>query len=133
MLSTTVNSLLVGVSLILSNIGSRYLLQDIANWKLEYLSHPLMRPVYLFSMAFASTRDFKVSVTVATIYLLLLGGDWFNISNQYGGMAISTTSDRNSKFECPKHHWNCPEDPPQNFSKNVNQWSLTCLNGLSGN
>lgn len=130
------NSLLVGVSLILANIGSRYLLQDLAGWKLEYLAHPLMRPVYLFSMSFASTRDFQVSLLVSVIYLIILGGDWFNIGGQFqsGGnhISVSTTSSRNQSFECPRHHYNCPEQKVANYAEPNEQWSLTSLNGLNG-
>ena len=56
------NKLLAGISIVMLNIGSRYLVLDISDSTKELLQLSIIRRVTLFCIFYLGTRSFKMSI-----------------------------------------------------------------------
>jgi hypothetical protein len=71
-----------GVSLLLLNIGSRYIMNDIGEFLQKILAHDLFKKIILFAMFFVATRDFLTSLTLTGIFIVIIYG-FFNEKSKY--------------------------------------------------
>lgn len=64
-------AIIVVSCIILSNIGARYIMIDMHRRHEKLFSHPNMRYVYIFCMAYLGSRDPYLSFVAAFMYGLL--------------------------------------------------------------
>jgi len=75
MLSQELVTFILGLSVLLSNIGARYILGDFTEQhrkRQRILSHPLMKYVFVFAIGFVGTRNLYLATIVTTIYASFL-------------------------------------------------------------
>lgn len=65
-------SLIIGLSVIMSNIGARYIHLSINKKRERILAHPLMIYFYVFCMAFVGTHNPITSLILVTCYYLFM-------------------------------------------------------------
>ena len=65
------SKLLLGVSIILLNIGSRYIQLGLTKTQEEALRNGVAREILLFSMVFIATRDIVVSILMTASFVIL--------------------------------------------------------------
>ena len=58
---------LVGVAILMSNIGGRYLNLDLTKKEEKFLQQPLIRRLLVFFVAFIATRDIVVSIIITLL------------------------------------------------------------------
>ncbi len=66
------NNIILGVVMIMANIGIRYIHLDINKKQDKILSHPLMRIIYVFCMVLLITRDIISSALVSLGYFSIM-------------------------------------------------------------
>lgn len=72
-MSPLVTTLLFCMSILMLNIGGRYIFMDFQNPKLQkILEHPNMRLVYVFCIGFIGSRNIPFSALVATLYFIVV-------------------------------------------------------------
>lgn len=64
------SKLLIGACVIFTNLGGRYLLQDLKLHQ-DFFNHPVVKKLIVFAIIFIATRDIKISLIVLVIYILL--------------------------------------------------------------
>jgi hypothetical protein len=65
------SKLLLGVSIILLNIGSRYIQLGLTKTQEEALRNGVAREILLFSMVFIATRDIIISILMTASFVIL--------------------------------------------------------------
>lgn len=65
------DKMFLGLAILLSNIGGRYIMMELGDREEEILKSPWFRRLVLLLMIFVATRDIVVSVVVTLIFLLL--------------------------------------------------------------
>lgn len=68
------NKFFLGIMLILLNIGSRYLVDEISSNPEEYDRNILLRRVAIFAVCFVGTRDVVVATILTAAYIILAQG-----------------------------------------------------------
>jgi hypothetical protein len=68
------NKIVWGVTMILLNMGSRYILADLGKIHETILTNEWFKKIVLFSMFFVATRDLTVSFLLSVIYILVVDG-----------------------------------------------------------
>jgi hypothetical protein len=68
------NKILWGISMILLNMGSRYVIADIGKLNEKILANELFKKVILYAMFFVATRDLIVSFLLTILYTILIDG-----------------------------------------------------------
>jgi uncharacterized membrane protein (DUF485 family) len=63
-----------GVTMLLLNIGSRYVLSDLGMYHEKILKHELFKKLIVFSMFFVATRDIITSFILTVLYVILIDG-----------------------------------------------------------
>ena len=65
----TIESVLMVISIIMSNIGARYIIMDIDRKHYsKYFGHKYMTYVYIFCMSYLGSRDLYLSILFAILY-----------------------------------------------------------------
>jgi hypothetical protein len=64
----------IGVSVLLANIGSRYITHEMSADDEEYQQNILLRRVAVFAACFMATRDIITSVVLTAAFVVLAGG-----------------------------------------------------------
>lgn len=65
--------ILIGLAMVLLNIGSRYILMDITPSQEMFLASPFFRRMLLFIVFFMATRDIAVSLVMTLGYIVIVG------------------------------------------------------------
>lgn len=68
-------SLILGLAVLMSNIGARYIFIDFTEKDIKrqkILAHPLMRYAYIFAIGFVGTRSFRLAGIVTAIYTVFM-------------------------------------------------------------
>tara|TARA_B110000977_G_scaffold196623_1_gene277356 strand:- start:650 stop:1045 length:396 start_codon:yes stop_codon:yes gene_type:complete len=68
------NKLLAGISIVMLNIGSRYLVLDISDSTKELLQLSIIRRVTLFCIFYLGTRSFKMSILLTAGFIVISAG-----------------------------------------------------------
>ena len=68
------NKLLAGISIVMLNIGSRYLVLDISDSTKELLQLSIIRRVTLFCIFYLGTRSFKMSILLTAGFIIISAG-----------------------------------------------------------
>jgi hypothetical protein len=63
-----------GISMLVVNLGSRYVIMDLGQNHERILNSPLVKPMIVFSIVFMATRDFWVSLVMTLAFLVVFIG-----------------------------------------------------------
>ena len=86
------NKFFLGISMLMLNLGSKYLTIDFSKSQEKFFKHSIVRKLTLFSVFFIATRDFTVSTILSLIFIFFTQGI-FNENSKYS--IISNTSHDN--------------------------------------
>jgi len=64
------SKLLLGLFIILMNVGSRYVVQDMPKAVNRLLMHPITRLIVTFGIVYVSTRDIEISLFLTLLFVL---------------------------------------------------------------
>ena len=76
------SKLLSGITLLLLNIGSKYLILDISKGSQSLLKLKIIRRLTLFSIFFVGTRDIILSFLLTSVFIIFSNG-LFNEKSKY--------------------------------------------------
>jgi hypothetical protein len=68
------SKLMLGISMLLFNIGSKYLSLDLANNQEHYLKSTIARRITLFCIFFVATHDIFISFGLTAVFVVLATG-----------------------------------------------------------
>jgi hypothetical protein len=63
---------LVGVAILMSNVGGRYMSLDLTKKEEKILQTPIVRRTLVFFVAFIATRDIIVSVIITLLFIIVV-------------------------------------------------------------
>lgn len=63
-----------GISMLVVNLGSRYVVSDLGKNHDRILNHPLFKPIIFFCIFFMATRDFLVAFLLTFLFFLIVMG-----------------------------------------------------------
>ena len=72
--SLNTSKILIGVAMILFNIGSKYIIIDISKSQEQFFKNTIIRRITLFCIFFVATRDIKTSLLLTAIFVILVQG-----------------------------------------------------------
>ena len=75
------NKFLIGVSMILMNLGSKYLVLDFSDTQEEFFRNIIIRRLTLFALFYMATRDLLMSLLMTATFVILTFGI-FNRENK---------------------------------------------------
>lgn len=64
------NKYFIGLSMILVNIGSRYIIEDLNNDHRNLIRNEYIRKIFIFSVFFMATRDIIVAVFLTLLFVI---------------------------------------------------------------
>ena len=67
------NTVVVSMAIILSNIGARYIIADVDQKQNKLFAHHNMLYLYIFCMAYVGTRDPLMASVVSAMYYIVFG------------------------------------------------------------
>lgn len=76
------SKLFAGVIMILLNLGSRYIAQELSDTHEELLNNVIIRRIIVFTVAFTATRDIITSLILTAAFIILVSGI-FNENSKY--------------------------------------------------
>ena len=65
---------LLGLCVLLANIGSRFLVLELSHTQEQFLSGEIMRKIVIFAVAFVATRDVLTSLTLVAAFTAIVSG-----------------------------------------------------------
>jgi len=68
------NKLLAGISIVMLNIGSRYIVLDLSENTKQLLQLSIIRRVTLFCIFYLGTRSFKLSIFLTSAFIIISSG-----------------------------------------------------------
>jgi hypothetical protein len=68
------NKIAWGLSMLLLNFGSRYVIADLGKFHEMILSHQITKKLIVFAMFFVATRDILTSFILALAYIIIIDG-----------------------------------------------------------
>jgi hypothetical protein len=80
--SANSSKLLIGISMIIFNIGSKFLVIDMSKTQEQFFKNVLMRRITLFCIFFVATRDIFISLILTASFVILAYG-LFNESSKF--------------------------------------------------
>jgi hypothetical protein len=76
------NAYMAGFSLLMLNVGSRYIMADIGGFLEKVLAHDLVKKLVLFCMFFVATRNAVTSLVLTVVFSIIIYG-FFNEKSRY--------------------------------------------------
>tara|TARA_B110000285_G_scaffold89171_1_gene102284 strand:+ start:633 stop:914 length:282 start_codon:yes stop_codon:yes gene_type:complete len=73
---------LIGVLMILVNLGGRFLIDDLSENQKKNLNNHITRKIIAFSLFYLATRDLLISITLTIIYILFVSNLFEEIINK---------------------------------------------------
>lgn len=64
----------IGIMILLTNIGSRFVVHEFSDDDREYSQNILFRRLVVFAVCFVGTRDLVVSIILTAAFVVLAGG-----------------------------------------------------------
>jgi hypothetical protein len=85
----------IGIMMLLLNVGSRYIVNELADDDAEYRKYILIRRIAVFAVLFVGTRDIVVSLVLTAAFVVLSTG-LFHGKSVYAreGMANPSVAER---------------------------------------
>lgn len=71
-----------GISMLLLNCGSRYIVGDLGKFHQDVLSNEYVKKIILFAMFFVGTRDILIAFLLTVLYIFVVDG-LFNEKKKY--------------------------------------------------
>jgi hypothetical protein len=68
------NKLFIGLAMIVMNIGSRYIVNDITADHEEFLKSSIFKKVVMFCIVFIATRDIMTAIIMTFAFSVVMGG-----------------------------------------------------------
>jgi hypothetical protein len=68
------NRVFIGVTMMIMNIGSRYVIADLTEVHQKIMSSPLFKQIILFCMFFVATRDIMTSLILTFAFVVIMHG-----------------------------------------------------------
>jgi hypothetical protein len=72
--SLATNKIFIGVAMLMTNLGSRFIIADVGKYHDEILSNALVKKVTVFCMFFIATRDVMTSIMLTFAFVIILDG-----------------------------------------------------------
>ena len=88
------NKYFIGISMILVNIGSRFIISELSDSQKKFINNIFLRRIFLFCVFFMATRD-VISSIVLTIMFVLLISELFNENSEIS--LVSNDDDENNQ------------------------------------
>ena len=66
------NKYFIGLSMILVNIGSRYIIDDLNNEHRNLIRNEYIRKIFIFSVFFMATRDIIVALFLTILFVIFV-------------------------------------------------------------
>lgn len=85
---TNENKFFLGLTMILFNLGSKYIVMDISKSHEMFLKSTIIRRLTIFCMFFVATRDLFVSLKLTSVFIILALG----IFNEKSSMSVLPAS-----------------------------------------
>lgn len=63
---------LVGIAILFTNIGGRYLNLELSKKEDKFLQQPYIRRFIIFCIAFMATRDILISLIITLIFIIII-------------------------------------------------------------
>ncbi len=63
-----------GIALLILNVGSRYIMEDIGKFHQKILTNDLVKKFILFCLFFVATRDIVVSLILTLVFSIIVYG-----------------------------------------------------------
>lgn len=82
------NKFFLGLTMILFNLGSKYIVMDISKSHEMFLKSTIIRRITIFCMFFVATRDLFVSLVCTSIFIILALG----LFNEKSSMTVLPSS-----------------------------------------
>ncbi len=73
MTSINTNPYLIGIMMLLLNLGGRFLSLEISKEQEKFLSQPMVRRFFLFAVLFVATRNIVIAAALAFVVILIIG------------------------------------------------------------
>lgn len=77
------NKFLIGISMILMNLGSKYLVMDLSKSQEEFFRNTIIRRLTLFAVFYIATRDLMLSLIFTAVFVILTFGLFNDQSRMY--------------------------------------------------
>ena len=71
-LSDTNNKYLLGLIMIIINIGARFIIDDLTPDQKELINNHITRKIIVFLIFYMATKDLLVSITLTVVYILFM-------------------------------------------------------------
>jgi hypothetical protein len=68
------SKILAGISIVLMNIGSRYIISDLGVIHNKILSSEIFKKIIIFAMFFVATRDILIAFMLSISYVVIIDG-----------------------------------------------------------
>ena len=68
------NKILIGIAMIMFNIGSKYIVLDLSKSQEQFLKNTIIRRVTLFCIFFVATRDILTSFILTASFIVFVQG-----------------------------------------------------------
>ena len=68
------NKIMWGVTMLLLNIGGKYIISDLGKFHEKMLANEYVKKVILFSLFFVATRDILIAFLLTILYTLIVNG-----------------------------------------------------------
>ena len=68
------NKILIGIAMIMFNIGSKYIVLDISKSQEQFLKNTIIRRITLFCIFFVATRDILTSFVLTACFIIFVQG-----------------------------------------------------------
>lgn len=76
------SKLFAGMSMILLNLGSRYLIEELSETQEDLMSNKIFRRIILFCVIFIATKDISISLLLTGTFIIFVSG-LFNEDSKY--------------------------------------------------
>jgi hypothetical protein len=102
------NKLFIGVSMLISNLGSKYVMNDLSKYHEKVLNHILVKRISIFCLFFVATRDIMTSIILTFGFVIIIDGllnhnsplNLLKKYNVYRGISLSLTKDIDIESNC---------------------------------
>ena len=94
------NKYFIGISMILLNIGARFIIDELGDDLREIISTPIIRRLFIFCSFFMATRDIFTSIILTIIFVIIINE--FLITEEKKGEKDKQTNGSYSKKELEK-------------------------------
>ena len=68
------SKLFSGITMLLLNLGSKYLVHELSETQEDLLSNKIIRRIVLFCVVFMATKDIKISIMITGAFIIFVTG-----------------------------------------------------------